>query len=173
MGLRDREGVHLLAIGAARQFRLFSDTNLLAPMTDPTPDVPTPSAEIPRRNWRKILGLTGAGLVITPLLLILFWTWLTLHWSYSEGERAGTLQKFSKKGWICKTWEGELQLSSIPGSAPIIWAFSVRDDAVANRLSEAVAHSGRVALEYEEHRGVPSNCFGETDYFVVGVRTVE
>ena len=61
-------------------------------MTDPTPDTPTPPPMAPRRNWRKILGLTGAGLVITPLLLIVAWTWLTLHWSYSEGERAGTLQ---------------------------------------------------------------------------------
>jgi hypothetical protein len=143
-------------------------------MTDPTPDTPaTPSAEIPKRNWRKILGLTGIGLVVTPLLLIAFWTWLSLHWSYSEGERAGTLQKFSKKGWICKTWEGELQISTIPGSAPILWEFSVRDDDVANRLTEAVASSGRVVLEYEEHRGVPTDCFGETDYYVIGVRVVQ
>ncbi|HVX88642.1 MAG TPA: hypothetical protein VG940_06930, partial [Gemmatimonadales bacterium] len=79
-------------------------------MTDPTPtpDVPV----IPRRNWRKILGLTGIGIVVTPILFVTLWTWLALHWSYSEGERAGTLQKFSRKGWICKTWEGELQIST-------------------------------------------------------------
>jgi hypothetical protein len=140
-------------------------------MTDPTPEAP--AAMIPRRNWRKILGLTGAGLVITPLLLIVVWTWLTLHWSYSEGERAGTLQKFSSKGWVCKTWEGELQISTIPGSAPILWSFSVRDDVVANRINEAMGHSGRVMLEYEEHRGVPTKCFGETPYFVIGVREVQ
>ena len=142
-------------------------------MTDPTPDTPAPAAIAPRRNWRKILGLTGAGLVITPLLLVIAWTWLTLHWSYSEGERAGTLQKFSRKGWVCKTWEGELQISTIPGSAPILWEFSVRDATVAAHLEEAVAHNGRVVLEYEEHRGVPSSCFGETAYFVIGVRTVQ
>ena len=142
-------------------------------MTDPTPDTPTPPPMAPRRNWRKILGLTGAGLVITPLLLIVAWTWLTLHWSYSEGERAGTLQKFSHKGWVCKTWEGELQISTIPGSAPIIWEFSVRDEIVAARLEEAVAHNGRVALTYEEHRGVPTRCFGETAYFVTAVRLVQ
>jgi len=142
-------------------------------MTDPTPDTPAPAPVAPRRNWRKILGLTGAGLVITPLLLVIAWTWLTLHWSYSEGERAGTLQKFSRKGWVCKTWEGELQISTIPGSAPILWEFSVRDANVAAHLEEAVAHNGRVVLEYEEHRGVPSSCFGETAYFVIGVRTVQ
>ncbi len=140
-------------------------------MTDPTPtpDVPV----IPRRNWRKILGLTGIGIVVTPILFVTLWTWLALHWSYSEGERVGTLQKFSRKGWICKTWEGELQISTIPGSAPILWEFSVRDQNVANRLAEAVAHNGRVALEYEEHRGVPTTCFGETPYYVIGVRLVE
>ena len=121
----------------------------------------------------KILRLTGVGLVVTPLLMIVLWTWLTLHWSYSEGERAGTLQKFSHKGWVCKTWEGELQISTIPGSAPIIWEFSVRDELVAARLEEAVAHNGRVALTYEEHRGVPTRCFGETAYFVTAVRQVQ
>lgn len=142
-------------------------------MTDPTPEIAPESAPIARRNWRKILGLTGIGIVVTPLLFVTLWIWLTLHWSYSEGERAGTLQKFSRKGWICKTWEGELQISTIPGSAPILWAFSVRDDVVASRLAEAVAHNGRVALEYEEHRGVPTSCFGETAYYVIGVRLVE
>ncbi len=145
-------------------------------MTDPTPDTTSPDAitvEIPRRKWMKILRLTGVGLVVTPILLIVLWTWLTLHWSYSEGERAGTLQKFSHKGWVCKTWEGELQISTIPGSAPIIWEFSVRDEIVAARLEEAVAHNGRVALTYEEHRGVPTRCFGETAYFVTAVRLVQ
>lgn len=140
-------------------------------MTDPTPA--PESAPIPRRNWRKILGLTGIGIVVTPLLFVTLWTWLALHWSYSEGERAGTLQKFSRKGWICKTWEGELQISTIPGSAPILWEFSVRDKNVADRLAEAVSHNGRVVLEYEEHRGVPTTCFGDTPYFVIGVRLVE
>jgi len=142
-------------------------------MTNPTPDIPTtpvPGHHLPR--WKKILALSGAGIVIVPILVIVLWTWLTLHWSYSEGERAGTLQKFSHKGWVCKTWEGELQISTIPGSAPILWEFSVRDDAIADRLTEAVAHNGRVVLEYEEHRGVPTSCFGETAYFVTGVRLV-
>lgn len=142
-------------------------------MTDPTPAPAPESAEIPAPKWKKILKLTGLGLVVTPVLLVTIWTWLALHWSYSEGERAGVLQKFSRKGWVCKTWEGELQLSSIPGSAPILWEFSVRDAWVASQLEEAVAHNGRVVLQYEEHRGVPTDCFGETDYFVIGVRMVE
>ncbi|MEO6068166.1 MAG: hypothetical protein ABJB33_01045 [Gemmatimonadota bacterium] len=141
-------------------------------MTDPTPDVPPP-AQRTTPKWMKILRLTGVGLVVLPVLFITLWIWVALHWSYSEGERAGTLQKFSRKGWLCKTWEGELQISTIPGSAPILWEFSVRDDIVANQLAEAVAHNGRVALEYEEHRGVPSSCFGETPYFVIGMRLVQ
>lgn len=141
-------------------------------MTDPTPAPDAPPAEHHMPRWKKILAFSGAGVIITPILVLVLWTWLALHWSYSEGERAGILQKFSTKGWICKSWEGELQISTIPGSAPILWEFSVRDPAVANRLSEAVAHDGRVVLEYEEHRGIPTTCFGDTRYFVTGVRVV-
>ena len=49
--------------------------------------------------------------VITLVVLILLipgWTWLSLHWVYSEGERAGYVQKLSKKGWLCKTWKANL-----------------------------------------------------------------
>jgi hypothetical protein len=111
--------------------------------------------------------------VVLPILLVTLWTWIALSWSYSDGERAGTLQKFSRKGWLCKTWEGELQVSTIPGSAPILWSFSVRDATIASKLEGAIAHSGRVVLMYEEHLGVPTSCFGETQYFVTGVRLVQ
>lgn len=123
-------------------------------------------------KWKKVLAFFGVGVVIIPILTIVLWTWLTLHWSFSEGERAGTLQKFSHKGWICKTWEGELQISTIPGSAPILWDFTVRDQPTADRLMEAIAHNGRVVLDYEEHRGIPTSCFGDTPYFVTGMRLV-
>lgn len=140
-------------------------------MTDPTPEPSAAPQHLP--HWKRIIAFFGVGAVVIPILAVVLWTWLSLHWSYSEGERAGTLQKFSHKGWVCKTWEGELQISTIPGSAPILWEFSVRDDAVAGRLTEAVAHNGRVVLDYEEHRGIPTNCFGDTRYFVTGVRLVQ
>lgn len=97
--------------------------------------------------------------------------WVVLSWSYSEGERAGFLQKVSYKGWICKTWEGELSLVAIPGAAPEKFLFTVREDAVAQQLN-AVAGK-RVTLKYEQHRGLPSSCFGDTDYFVIGVTVIE
>lgn len=102
------------------------------------------------------------------LLLIVGYLALVLNWSYSEGERAGVLQKFSRKGWLCKTWEGELAMSITPGVAPVIWNFSVRDEQVAAQLFEAAGKS--VALHYEEHKGVPTSCYGETPYFVTAVR---
>jgi hypothetical protein len=90
---------------------------------------------------------------------------------YSEGDRAGYVQKFSKKGWLCKTWEGELAMASMPGAMPEIFAFTVRDDSVAAEINR---HMGdRVTVTYEEHRGVPTTCFGETPYFVVGVRPIQ
>ncbi|HEX2583558.1 MAG TPA: hypothetical protein VHL14_00380 [Steroidobacteraceae bacterium] len=92
---------------------------------------------------------------------------LVLHWSYSEGDRVGILQKVSKKGWICKTDEGELALYVVGGVAPQIWEFTVRDDEVMKQLE---AHLGeRVRLHYSEHRGIPTSCFGDTTYFVDAV----
>jgi hypothetical protein len=99
------------------------------------------------------------------------YVYLALNWSYSQGERAGFLQKVSYKGWICKTWEGELSLVALPGAAPEKFFFTVRDDAVAAQVNAAVGK--RVTLQYEQHKGLPSSCFGDTDYFVVGVTEIQ
>jgi len=106
------------------------------------------------------------------VLAVLFagYTAVVLKWSYSAGERAGFMQKLSTKGFICKTWEGELQLVALPGSMPEKFLFSVRDDAVAARINATMGK--RVALTYEQHIGVPTSCFGETEYFVTDVKEV-
>ena len=114
---------------------------------------------IPKRVTFILLSLVAAALVLFAL-----YTWVTLHVSYSEGERAGFLQKFSRKGWICKTWEGEILLTSMPGAIPERFEFSVRDDLVAKQLMAAMGK--RVQLGYAQHKGVPSACFGDTEYFV-------
>ena len=109
-----------------------------------------------------LLVLIGGGFAL--------YTWAALSYSYSSGERAGYVQKFSHKGWLCKTWEGELAMVNLPGALPEIFRFTVRRDDVAARLNQSMGQ--RVALHYEQHRGVPSSCFGETEYFVTGVRPV-
>ncbi len=119
---------------------------------------------------RRWLTIGGVAAVIVPILAFTAWTAITLNFAYSRGHRAGFVQKISKKGWVCPTWEGELQLVNLPGAAPERWSFSVRDDIVAAAVQSSIGN--RVALEYEEHRGVPTSCFGETSYFVVGVRKV-
>jgi hypothetical protein len=104
--------------------------------------------------------------IFVPLIAILLgglWTWFALNWSYSEGERAGVLQKFSRKGWICKTYEGELAQYVVGGVAPQIWLFSTRDPELAKQLSSNVGR--QIRIHYSEHRGVPSTCFAETPYF--------
>jgi hypothetical protein len=108
---------------------------------------------------------------ITPILLIGLYTWLALAWSYSDGERAGYVQKFSKRGWLCKTWEGELAMVNMPGTVTEKFLFSVREDSVAEKINQSLGQ--RVSLAYEQHKGVPTSCFGETEYFVTGVRIVE
>lgn len=104
------------------------------------------------------------AVLVSVIVLFSLYTWITLSWSYSTGERAGLLQKFSKRGWLCKTWEGEHLLTTLPGVVPEKFLFTVRDDQLASQLS---AHAGqRLVLKYSQHKGVPSSCFGDTEYFV-------
>src|SRR5258706_274483 len=103
-----------------------------------------------RRLWRWIAGAVGL-IVIVPAIIFGLWTALTLAYAYSAGDRAGYVQKFSQKGWVCKTWEGELSMVTIPGATQERWQFTVRDGSVA---AEVLRSMGRhVALEYREHRG--------------------
>jgi len=112
-----------------------------------------------------------AAVPIVLVLLFAVYTWSALTWTYSSGERAGYVQKFSKKGWVCKTWEGELALVSIPGTMSEKFYFTVRDDSVAALINQGLGK--RVALSYKQHKGIPTSCFGETEYFVGGVKVVE
>ena len=107
-----------------------------------------------------------ALLVLLVLAAVYFWA--ALSWSYSSGERAGWVQKLSNKGWLCKTWEGELALVSLPGSVPEKFYFTIRDDAVAESLSQVMGK--RVTLHYEEKVGLPTTCFGDTRHFVTSFK---
>jgi hypothetical protein len=135
-------------------------------MSDTEVPLETPASAPPRRRRRWLLWV--AGILLVPVVLVALWTWITMSYTYSSGDRAGYVQKFSKKGWVCKTWEGELSMVNIPGQAQERWYFTVRDDSIANVLTNAMGQ--RVSLTYEEHRGVPFSCIGETSYFVTGVR---
>jgi len=131
-------------------------------------------APLTRRGIRSRSRASGATLWLIPLGLIVLavvWFWLMLIFNYSSGERAGWVQKFSRKGWICKTWEGELALVTMPGTAQEKFLFTVWDDGVAEKLSGAMGK--RVSLHYEEKVGLPGSCFGETRYWVDGIKAVE
>jgi hypothetical protein len=111
------------------------------------------------------------GIPVTIVVLIVIYTWITMNWSFADGERAGYVQKFSKKGWLFKTWEGELAMVNMPGTAPEKFYFSVPDDSVAAQITRAMGK--RVSLSYEQHKGIPVSWFAESEYFVVGVRALE
>lgn len=119
---------------------------------------------------RKLIISLGM-LVVLVVVVFAGYTWITLNWSYSKGERAGYIQKFSQKGWLCKTWEGELQMIPVPGTVPEKFLFSVREDSIAHKLNSALGK--KVSLYYEQHKGVPTKCFGETEYFVTDIKIIE
>ncbi len=122
-----------------------------------------------KKKMRWLVWL--AGFVLAVLVIAISYAWLTLTWSFSTGERVGYIQKLSKSGWICKTWEGEMAMVTMPGAIPDKFLFSIRDDKVAGRINGLAGK--RVALTYEQHRGVPTSCFGDTEYFIVDVRAVQ
>ena len=110
-------------------------------------------------------------LILIPIVLFGLYTWGTLQWVYSSGERAGYVQKISLKGYVCKTWEGEIVLVSMPGTQAEKFLFTVKDEATAKQVNDSLGK--RVKLVYEEHKGIPSSCFGDTAYFVNGIQVLE
>lgn len=132
------------------------DESVLAP--------PPPPKAKKSWGWRIFLFLLLAA------ALLALYTFFVLSWSYSDGERAGALRKFSRKGWLCKTYEGELVLEPVNVANPVLWAFTVREERVVEQLNQAVGK--RVQLHYTEHKGIPTTCFGETGFFVDEVKVM-
>ena len=126
-----------------------------------------PKKSFKRRHWGKLLV---AAIILIPVVGITLWTAIALGYSYSSGERVGYLNKFSRKGWLCKTYEGEVAMVNLPGQLAGTFQFTVRDDSIAALITKAQGQ--RVAVSYTQHKGLPTSCFGETDYFVKGVKVL-
>jgi hypothetical protein len=131
---------------------------------------PASAAAAPAHKKRNKALIILLVILLVPAVVIALWIWVTLGYTYSSGDRAGYVQKISKKGWICKTWEGELAMANLPGTMPQIFSFTVRSDSIARILEQNAGK--QVSLTYEQHRGVPSSCFGETEYFVTRVNRI-
>ena len=136
----------------------------MATTTEPSNPTPSPKKRFHWKRW--LLVVLGS-----PLVLLILYTLLVLNWSYSTGERAGYVQKFSKRGWLVKTWEGELAMVTIPGTLVEKFEFTVREDSVATKINATLGK--KVSLRYEQHVGIPTTFFGETGYFIVDVRSLE
>jgi hypothetical protein len=136
-------------------------------------DTPEPATEtvvppVKKKHHRGRIILLA--IVLIPIVAIALWSWVSLGYVYASGERAGYVQKISKKGWLCKTWEGELAMANLPGTMPQIFSFTVRDDSIANLLEQTIGK--QVSVTYEQHRGLPTSCFGETEYFISRVNRI-
>jgi len=139
------------------------NTEDVAALNDTSP----PKKSFVRRHWGKVLLAAVLGI---PAVGLTLWTVIAMAYTYSAGDRTGFLQKFSEKGWLCKTYEGEIAMVNVPGQIAEKFQFTVRDDSVADLINKA--QGKRVAITYKEHRGLPTSCFGETNYFVNGVRVL-
>lgn len=118
-------------------------------------------------HWRRKLELIWLSALLVLVLGFAIYTTVVANYAYSTGSKAGYLKVFEQRGWLCKTHEGDLLITSAPGVPPETWSFSVRDKALAATLVPAVGK--RVLVYYEEHRGVPTKCFGATDFIVDSV----
>ena len=110
-------------------------------------------------------------LIVVVVVLCAGYVMFVLNWSYSKGERIGYIQKFSEKGWLCKTWEGELQMLPVPGALPEKFLFSVREKSVISKINSSLGK--KVSISYEQHKGIPTTCLGESEYFAVDAKALE
>src|SRR3954465_9883697 len=133
-------------------------------------DAGVAAAPAPPKKKHHRLATLLVLLLLVPAVVVALWIWVALGYTYSSGERAGYIQKISKKGWLCKTWEGEIAMTPLPGATPQLFPFTVKSDSIAHLLEE---YAGKqVSLTYEQHVGIPTSCFGDTEYFVTRVRKV-
>jgi hypothetical protein len=115
--------------------------------------------------------LKWLGIILIPIILFVAYTFFTLHWVYSSGERIGFVQKISQQGFICKTYEGEQVLVTVPGTQAEKFFFTAKNEAIYRKINET--NGQRVRLLYQQHKWIPTSCFGDTEYFVYDVKILE
>lgn len=142
--------------------------------TTPAPDA-SPPGTAPAGNPKKPFADRFARFVLVVVVLGILgfaaYTWFTLSYTYSEGERVGYARKLSKKGWICKTWEGEISMTNAVGAQESLFAFTVREESVVEKLR--ALEGKHVTILYKERVGIPTSCFGDTPYHVYDVRPIK
>ena len=125
----------------------------------------------PKTFWQKLKKM---GIVILLLLILgsIGVGTVATFGCYSSGKRAGSVQKFSKKGYVFKTWEGELLLREFGTQQSTVWTFSVQDESVAHELESSISKGEKVMLHYcQNYYKFPWQ--GETEYFVDKVSVVK
>ncbi|MFL5396388.1 MAG: hypothetical protein ACJ79P_00665 [Myxococcales bacterium] len=122
-------------------------------------------------RWRSRFLYWVAFGVLGAVVAVGLFTWAALNVSYSKGERVGYVQRLSRKGWVCKTWEGELAVATVPGVAPDKFYFSVRTEPIAAQVNGSLGK--RVRVIYAQHKFIPTSCFGDTEFFVAEAQPVD
>lgn len=142
--------------------------------TPPPPPAASGSASAPpvRRRRPNLWLKFVLPVVLVVIVGFALWAWAALGFVYSSGERTGYVQKLVDAGWLCKTWEGQLVVTPTPDAPQRIFDFSVRSDSLAQALQLATSTGKKVAVKYDQHRFVPTSCFGETEFYVTSFRAV-
>jgi hypothetical protein len=139
-------------------------------MADQTDNPEIVAAPAPPKKKGHRFAVLILLLILIPAVVVALWIWVALGYTYASGQRAGYVQKISKKGWLCKTWEGELAMANLPGTMPQIFTFTVRNDSIASIIEQNIGK--QVSLTYDQHKGIPTSCFGETSYFITEAHRV-
>src|SRR5262245_35288063 len=146
-------------------------------MTDESPPGKPPTLhQFTRKDRLGLLVGCGLMMALCPLCSGCFW-WSDI--TYSEGERVGVIVKFSNKGLIWKSWEGEMQLGGAriggDGVLPNLWEFSLRRGEEADlvkKISAAQESGKRVKVRYRQALwGMPWR--GGTSYYVESLEVLE
>lgn len=141
------------------------------PPTAPSPAQPPAAVPVkPQKTFADRFARFVLIVVILGVVGFALYTWAALNYTYSEGERVGYARKLSSKGWVCKTWEGEISMTNAVGAQESVFAFTVRDPAVVEKFRSL--EGKHVTIMYKERVGIPSSCFGDTPYHAYDVRAI-
>jgi len=132
--------------------------------TSPKPPVKTGFVNMAKKILRWVIAVI--------VLIVISIIYVKYFYTYSEGYRAGLLQKFSHKGAIFKTYEGEIILSSVSSSRDVALAsekflFSVTNKSLVRQFDTL---QGQPVIVHYRQKNAPVFWRGDSPYLVDSIK---